>query len=53
MNEPKVMKMLHEIRAKHYEQTKNLKPEEFIDQIHKEAESVKRRILEKQKKQKA
>ena len=50
MREPKVMKLLHEIREKHYEQTKQLSDEEFLKSVHREAEPNKKRILENKKK---
>ncbi len=50
MREPKVMKLLHEIREKHYEETRHLSDEEFLNSIHREAESLKKRILENKKK---
>jgi hypothetical protein len=35
-NEPKVMRELHEIRAEHYEETKHMTDEEFINHVNDE-----------------
>ena len=51
MDETKAMQEIHEIRAKHYELTKNMSDEEFINDVKKEAEKA-RRLLEELKKTK-
>ncbi|MEW5758162.1 MAG: hypothetical protein AB1755_01635 [Candidatus Omnitrophota bacterium] len=38
--EPKPMQEIHEIREKHYEETKNLSSREFILKIHEEAQAA-------------
>jgi protein-disulfide isomerase-like protein with CxxC motif len=38
--EPRVMKELHEIRAKHYEETKHMTDEEYINRINQEGLEV-------------
>jgi len=35
--EPRVMRELHEIRAKHYEETKHMTDEEYVNSINTEA----------------
>lgn len=40
--EPEVMRMLHEIREKQHEQTKDLSDEEWVKRIRENAESSKK-----------
>ena len=41
--EPRVMKELHEIRAKHYEETKHLSREEYIISVNEKAKDLMRK----------
>lgn len=50
MSESKTMKQLHSIREKNYERMKHLSVKEQIRIIQTEAESIKKRILDKMKK---
>jgi len=50
MSESKTMKQLHSIREKNYERMKQLSVKEQIKIIQTEAESIKKRILDKMKK---
>ena len=47
MNEPQLMKTLHAIREKNYEQTKHLSPKELVKKILRDAEVEKKRIISK------
>ena len=47
MSESKTMKQLHSIREKNYERMKQLSVKEQIKIIQTEAESIKKRILDK------
>jgi len=38
--EPRVMRELHEIRVKHYEETKNMTDEEYINHLNDEGLKV-------------
>jgi hypothetical protein len=40
IEEPKVMRELHEIRAKHYEDTKHMTREEYVNHINEEGLKV-------------
>lgn len=40
LEEPKVMRELHELRAQHYEKTKNLTPKELAESINEEARKI-------------
>ncbi len=40
IEEPQVMKELHEIRAKHYEESKHLSTEEYINQINEKGKEI-------------
>lgn len=42
-NEPEVMRMLHEIREKQHEETKDLSDEEWVKRIRKNAEAFKKK----------
>lgn len=50
MDEPKTMKQLHAIRERNYERMKNMSVKDRIALIHKEAEPLKKRLLDKIKK---
>lgn len=45
MKEKDIIKMIHEIREKHYEETKNLTTSELILKIRKEADVVEQKLL--------
>ena len=45
MKSDEIIKMLHEIRVKHYEETKNLTTGELILKIRKEADVVEQKLL--------
>jgi hypothetical protein len=51
MNETKTMRQLHSIREKNYERMKHLSVKEQIKLIQAEAEPIKKRLLEKIKKE--
>lgn len=38
--EPKIMKEIHAIRAKHYEETKHLSQDEYVRSVHEEVERI-------------
>jgi hypothetical protein len=38
--EPRVMRELHEIRAKHYEETKHMTDEEYVKHVNEEARKI-------------
>ncbi|NLW49052.1 MAG: hypothetical protein GXY86_17190 [Firmicutes bacterium] len=40
INEPKLMRELHEIRAEHYEETKHMTSEELTKSINEEARKI-------------
>ena len=40
IEEPRVMKELHEIRAKHYEETKHMSRSEYVKSIREEARKI-------------
>lgn len=44
MKESKTMHELHEIREKHYNERKNLSPDEYISKINEGADKARRRI---------
>lgn len=46
MSESKAMKEIHEIREKHYEETKNMSSKEYIMDIKEGAGKAKNRIEE-------
>jgi hypothetical protein len=46
MSESKAMKEIHEICEKHYEETKNMKSEEYILNVREGASKAKKRIEE-------
>jgi len=54
--EPRVMRKLHEIRVKHYEETKNMTDEEYINHLNDEGlkvmkkNNMKLKIFEKHQK---
>ena len=50
MSESNTMKQLHKIKKKNYERMKHLSVKEQIRIIQTEAESIKKRILDKMKK---
>ena len=50
MDEPKAMKQLHAIREQNYERMKKLSVKDRIAAIHREAEPLKKRLLDKVKK---
>ena len=50
MDESKAMKQLHAIREKNYERMKKMPIKDRIALIHKEAEPLKKRLLNKIKK---
>lgn len=50
MKSDDIIKMLHEIRVKHYEETKNLTTGELILKIRKEADVVEQKLLNLKKK---
>jgi hypothetical protein len=45
MKEKDIIKMIHEIRVKHYEEIKNLTTGELILKIRKEADVVEQKLL--------
>jgi argininosuccinate lyase len=47
MDEPKTMKQLHTIRERNYERMKKMSVKDRIAAIHKEAEPLKKRLLNK------
>ena len=49
MNESKAMREIHEIREKHYEETRHLSPNEYIANIRKGANKASKRIEEMRK----
>jgi hypothetical protein len=49
IQEPKALKEIHEIREKHYEETKNLEPSEMIRKVNEEGKEMLRIIEEKRK----
>ena len=51
MDESKTMEQLHSIREKNYERMKKLSVKEQIKVIQTEAEPIKKRLLEKMKKE--
>ena len=38
--EPKLLQELHEIRAKHYEETKHMTDEEYVQAVHQEVQEI-------------
>jgi len=46
MSESKAMRELHEIREKHYEETKHMTSEEYIINIREGANKAKKRVEE-------
>jgi hypothetical protein len=50
MDEPKTMEQLHAIREWNHERVKNMSIKDRIALIHKEAEPLKKRLLDKIKK---
>ena len=54
MNDHEIISMLHNIREKHYEQTKGLTPQELIRKTREEAKAVENQLVElRRKKQNA
>jgi len=46
MSESKAMREIHEIREKHYEETKHMSANEYISNVREGANKAKRRIEE-------
>ena len=47
MDEPKTMKQLHALREQNYERMKKMSVKDRIAVIHREAEPLKKRLLDK------